>query len=424
MHNLQSIRSHTLIFRQLKYKFFDLISFEQIFAPAVRSIIRLVLMTNKGQFVLYGWKLSYFTGKLSSYLKYKEIPFVEKANNVFDLFYTVKKQTGAVVMPVLKSPDGIMMQDTRDIMNTLEKSFPHPSVFPTSPRKRLVSDLLEVWGDEWWVPVAMHYRWNYPASVDFFMKEAGDALLPFAPRIIKNIPARISAKVLRSFLPIVGVRPEQHKLLERWTEKTLTLLETHFAEQPFLLGNTPSIGDFSLMGPIYAHLSRDPWPRDNLMNRFPHVMSWVDRMQKPHSTLSLKKDEDTIPDTLLPVLKCILQEFTPMATGTLSLLVKHLESDPSIADKTLRRVIPGGDVTFPIDGSEFKRRANPFTLWKIQILVDHYRSLSNEEQVRIMDWIEPLGGKELLLMQIPRLERQNVTVRIVNPATTMPRCYK
>lgn len=381
-------------------------------------------MANKAPFILYGWRVSYFTGKLLSYLKYKEIPFIEKANNAFDLFYTVKKQTGATVMPVLKSPDGTMMQDTRYIMNELEKTFPNPSIFPLSSRKRLVSDLFEVWGDEWWIPHAMHYRWNYQLSVDFFMKEAGDALLPFAPRLIKNIPATVSAQVLRSFLPIVGVRPEQHKILENWTEKTLELLENHFSVQPFLLGSAPSIGDFSLMGPISAHLSRDPWPRDNLMNRFPHVLAWVDRMQKPHSALPSHADTDSIPETLVPLIKCILQEFCPMAAGTLTLLINHLKSDQAIADRNLRRVIPGGDISFPMNGVEFKRRANPFTLWKVQILLDHYHSLSEADQIGIMNWIEPLGGKELLQMQIPRLERHNVRVRLVNPANAMPRCYK
>ena len=37
---------------------------------------------------------------------------------------------------------------------------------------------------------------------------------------------------------------------------------------PFLLGHRPSIGDFGLLAPIYAHLYRDPVPGFILRTRW------------------------------------------------------------------------------------------------------------------------------------------------------------
>ncbi|MBK6559244.1 MAG: hypothetical protein IPG16_19255 [Comamonadaceae bacterium] len=37
---------------------------------------------------------------------------------------------------------------------------------------------MEAWGDEWWIPMAMHTRWTYPENYALFEREAGSALLP------------------------------------------------------------------------------------------------------------------------------------------------------------------------------------------------------------------------------------------------------
>ena len=55
------------------------------------------------------------------------------------------------------------------------------------------------------------------------------------------------------------------------------LFERHLGETgvPFLLGHRPSIGDFGLLAPIYAHLYRDPVPGFILRTRW--VYKWVYR---------------------------------------------------------------------------------------------------------------------------------------------------
>jgi glutathione S-transferase len=360
-------------------------------------------------YVLYGWKVSYFTGKLYSYLKHKQIPFVENHMNLWTLYGVAKKQVGAVVMPVLRAPDGAWMQDTRHIINALEKTHPVRPVFPSTPKRRVVSSLVEAWGDDFWIPIAMHYRWNYPESIAMFMREAGDNLLPFTPRFIKNMAAQKTADTLIGFLPSVGVRPEQHQMIEAWT---VNMLNTHFESNLYLLGNEcPTIGDFSLMGPLYAHLHRDAWPRDNLMKNYPHLQAWVSRMLEPRSDLNSDVVTDSIPETLIPILRIIFKEFTPMLQGVSSQLTQVLPKYSS--NQLLSRQLSREDSVFPMGSGLYKRKCNPFSLWKAQLVLDELTCMDPQQRLDVSQWLGSLGGDSFLQLSIPRLERVGLKVRII-----------
>ena len=368
-------------------------------------------------YTIYGWKLSYFTGKLISYFRYKNIPFVENNVNVVTLYRRVKEKTGAVLMPALTTPNGKWLQDTRNIIDYMEKEIPdRVSVFPSTPKRLFAASLLEAWGDEWWIPIAMHYRWSYPESVAQFKLEAGDSLLPHTPRFMKNHLAEKTAGTLISYLPVVGVVPEQYGMIEAWTRNMLERLNAHFEKNRFLLGNRcASIGDFGLMGPLWAHLSRDPWPRDHLMGDFPHVLSWIERMQCPHTDYENITDEDTedvIPETLTPILELIFKEFTPMNEGILCQLNATLADWP--VDMLLKRTLSHEQILFPMGENLFRRRCNPHTLFKTQGVLDIYHNADTDTQKILEEWVKSLGGYSFLQLSIPRLDRVVLQVKVVS----------
>ena len=130
-------------------------------------------------YTLYGWHLSYFTGKALCYLRYKQAPFEHKAVDMFTLMRRIKRKTGAAVMPVMVTPEGEWINDTSRIIDHVEARIADRSVHPATPVQRFASYLMEAWGDEWWIPMAMHTRWTYPENYALFEREAGSALLPF-----------------------------------------------------------------------------------------------------------------------------------------------------------------------------------------------------------------------------------------------------
>lgn len=64
------------------------------------------------------------------------------------------------MIPVVVTSDGECVQDITEIIDYFEQRCPEPSVYPAGAWQRLVSLLLEVYGDEWLVLPAMHYRWH------------------------------------------------------------------------------------------------------------------------------------------------------------------------------------------------------------------------------------------------------------------------
>lgn len=362
-------------------------------------------------FVLYGWHLSYFTGKALCYLRYKQVPFELKAVNLFTLMHRIKRETGASVMPVLVTPQGQWIQDTSRIIDHVEAIAPGASVHPTDPVQRFASYLMEAWGDEWWIPMAMHTRWTYPENYALFEREAGDALLPGFPRAAKNRAVGFVAARLRGMLPAVGVRPEQFKLMDDWMDDMLDHLDQHFARHRFLFGNRPMLGDFGLVGSLYAHLGRDPWPARELVALRPHLRAWIDRMTHPEREPA-DPDEplgpDPVPETLLPVYRAIAREFVPLLEGIHARVQALMKTWPP--GKPLPRSL--GDVEVPMGSGCFRRAAIPYTLWMAQRTLDVYRAMTPAEQAAARAWLRSIGGERLLDLDLPRLRLHGVRVAV------------
>ncbi len=58
------------------------------------------------------------------------------------------------------------------------------------------------------------------------------------------------------------------------------------------------------MGPLYAHLGRDPYPSSQLLLRVaPNVCQWIQRMNSPESkNTGSFLFGDQVPETLIPIL--------------------------------------------------------------------------------------------------------------------------
>lgn len=360
------------------------------------------------RYTLYGWHLSYFTGKVLCYLRYKQVPFVLQPVNLYTLTRRIKRETGAVVMPVMLTPQGQWIQDSSVIIDHIEARFAQPSIIPDTPVQRFAAYLIEAWGDEWWVPIAMHTRWSYPENYGLFEIEAGRALLPWLPGFFQRRAVRQVANRLRGMLPLVGVRPAQFAVMERWSAHMLDLLDAHFAQFPFLLGARPTLADFGLVGSMYGHLGRDPWPARELVAKRLHLRAWIDRMAKPLplAASATLLTQDRIAPTLLPVLRAICVEFLPLLEGINAQVKARLASLPP--GKTLPRSLK--DVEVPMGGGRFCRAALPYTLWMAQRTLDVFHAMNPEEQRRVQNWLASVGGERLLALDIPRLRRLGLRV--------------
>lgn len=354
----------------------------------------------------YAWHLSYFSGKSRSYLRYKNIPFVEKAIDFYTFSVRARKKTDAAVMPIVVTPEGEWLQDTSYIIDRLEQRFPEAPVIPATPVQRMASYLVEMWADEWWLVIAMYTRWCHPENYPLFLKDAGSGLLPYFPRFLQDRFGAKAANQMRGHLPALGIVPEQRELLDAWTRNALDLLDRHFATTPFLFGSKPSLGDFGLIGPLYAHLGRDPWSKRELIDPRKHVRAWVDRMNQPQPLSGSFLPNDQMPETLKPIFRDIFREFLPVLEETLRetrAAIPHCRPG-----RPLQRGF--GEIEFPMGNGRYRRAAMPYVLWMAQRMLDVYRGMNGAEQAAVRQWLGELGGERLLTLEIPRLRRVGLRV--------------
>ncbi len=365
-------------------------------------------MPSNQTYILYGGDISYYTGKARAYLRFKDIPFEERTATREVYREVIVPRVGWAVIPVVVTPEDHMLQDTTDIIDALEARFPDPAVYPLGPCQRLAALLLEVYGDEWLKIPAMHYRWNH--NTDWIIREFGRLSRPdLSPEEQYEVGER-TCRPFRGALPALGVTEATIPAIEASYEALLGELDAHFAKHPFLFGQRPSIGDFGLIGPLYAHQYRDP-ASGALMERIaPQVVAWVKRMMAPPAAArdgSFIAD-DSVPETLLPVLRRMVTEQFPVLSATRRAFEawneQHREDAIPRGIGTHRFTLEQGRA----NEASADRAIFPFDLWMFQRPQEHYAGLSGSARKGADSLLDRIGGQEVLAAPIgTRLIRRN-----------------
>ena len=337
-------------------------------------------MSGNQQYTMYGAEFSLYSGKARSYLRKKGIPFkeVESTISVYKKF--IIPRTGVRYIPVVQTPDDQVFQDTTVIIDELEKRFPDHSVYPVGQKQKLVSLLLELYGDEWLLIPAMHYRWYYKEqNAHFIYGEFGRMLMPKAPKFIQRFMGKKVGNKFKSAVPRLGVSDENRTAIETSYETFLDDLNTHLTQHDYLLGSKPCIADFGFIAPLYAHLYRDPAPGKLMRERAPAVVAWVERMNSDEASLQSGAwlENDEIPSTLMPILKRMVGEQLPVLLDTDKQLSVWRENNPDAEE--IERYI--GTHKFSVEGVEGERVILPYSLWMYRRAVDYYQSIEKTDDV-------------------------------------------
>lgn len=350
-----------------------------------------------------GVQLSLYSGKTRAYLLHKRIPFVERASNPWEFFVTLPRRTHAAAVPVVITPEGEWLQDTSHIIDTLERRFPERPVLPATPVLRFAAYLFELWGDEFWLPLAMHTRWSHAdESTPLFVHDAGDALLAGFPRWLKNLFGRKHARLMQSHARNVGVTPELRPVMDRFLAIQLDALDAHFAVHAFLFGGRPSLGDYGMIAPLYAHLGRDPWSKRELIAPRRHLKAWIERMFIPESAAGGEFwTDDRLPDTLTPMLRSIFDEMVRYLAACADAVRKQpiLPPDSKAAPRFLE------SVSYPMAGGTHTRPALSYVVWMTQRLLNALAAMSVADQQRVRAWLASVGGEAVLRLDLPKVER-------------------
>lgn len=342
---------------------------------------------------LFSWKLSYFSGKIRAYLKYKSsvdgLRFQDVNASPSIIKSLLVPLTDTNTVPQIQIPDGSFVQDSTEIIDVVDRLFPKTVVLPNitdRPKQRMVCRLMELFGDEWLLVAAYHWRWAYSTNENKgqFMyngdralnkntadKEKTDYLEPnhrkynavqWGDFMNSNATGKAQEQAGDLLFDAVMFRggPKQgcinlgiqsDELAEAFEQSTLrflSLFEKHLGETncPFILGDRPSLADFGLLGPLYAHLYKDPVPGYIMRTRYPLVAEWCERVHDWNGirfNRSMKYDKDTgtmidddkdrklewypddhVPPTVIAMLSCFFDEMWPVLVSASKVLTKYI----------------------------------------------------------------------------------------------------
>ena len=335
-------------------------------------------------FKLYGTSGSLYTAKARSWLIKNGVPFENRAAGEPYFREQVASKIGRWIIPVLEVDDGELLQDGSAIIDRLEADgLARWPTFPDTPRHRLIGQIFELFGGEGLLRPAMHYRWNFDATnqpfiaLDFAAGLAAPGTSLEEGATVFQFAAQRMRKAMSSF----GVSEASIPLVEASYEQFLALFDAHLARSPYLLGGRPTIGDYGLIAPLYAHLGRDPHPADLMKRKAHRVWRWVERMNAadldsgeygwPPAELV---PDDGVPDTLKALLRFVAEDYLPEVRAYVGFANAWLAERPDLEPGTSglarssERAI--GRVAFDWRGETIEVGVMPYRLWLLQKVQD------------------------------------------------------
>jgi glutathione S-transferase len=382
---------------------------------------------------LYSWEHSYFSGKARAYLRYKQRmgglePGFEDILATPELamgLLTPKSGSGAV--PQLEAPDGTWVQDSSEIIDFIDERHPTPAVLPdptTRPRQAVIAYLIELLADEWLVVPGFWERWYFsedgrsPSHRGFNEQQWGAVFAAGQPGDTRRASgaglfeamfgishSRVDPMGVYAGLVHLGVTEKTEAAWQASQHRALGILESHFAAHDYVLGGRPSLADFGLMGPLYAHLYRDAVSGFALRTHFPITCEWVERTNGEgalnartydQKLYSLGPDgelvgrpangdgadwlpDDAVPETLRPLVGFFEDEMWPVLVSAMETLTAFIASDAHVrggelpgktffADPSFGDLQVGdGPLTheFTLGGVTGRRMVVPYQMWML-----------------------------------------------------------
>ncbi len=376
---------------------------------------------------LYGMPASLYMAKARSYMRKQQIPFVERAVSDPHFGSTIVPQLGRMIMPVLECADGSVVQDGADIIDFFEQQAADAGTqtrlpaYPQTGLQRVVSELFSLFGGEGLLRPAMHYRWNFDKQNLAFLKEDfGIALTPAgSDRETSDAVFDMASGRMRSAAASFGVSSESIPLIESSYAEFLALFSAHLKHSPYLLGGRPTIGDYGLMAPLYAHLARDPYPAQKMRQTAPAVSRWVERMNSAEQIVSGYADDsealfsdDSVPDSLKRLLCYISVEYLPELQAHVDFTNDWLADQIDLKTGTNGLKNPGkrfiGLAEFDWRGIKMKSIVMPYRFYLLQRVQDCFAAANKTEQQAIEQLLSECGLSAILALKAKRrVERVN-----------------
>lgn len=249
---------------------------------------------------IFGSEMSPYSVKVRSWFRFKGLDHTWLLRNA-ETMPEYQKYAKLPLVPLVITPEDEGLQDSTPIIERLEPRHPEPSIHPTDPMPRFISDLLEEFGDEWGNKWMFHYRWAREVDRLSAAGRIARAMQPDADEaqhaaLRDQVRERMTGRVW-----FVGSNETTAPQIEASFCEAIAVLDRHFASHRYLLGDRPSFGDFGLWGQLYAAWT-DPTAGALIEGRAQRLLDWIHRMLWPRVEGEFAP-WDALEPTLLPLLR-------------------------------------------------------------------------------------------------------------------------
>jgi glutathione S-transferase len=261
---------------------------------------------------IFGSEMSPYSVKVRSYFRFKGIAhrwIPRRAENEEDY----KRYARLPIVPTVATPDDEGLQDSTPIIERLEALHPTPSIHPDDPALRLLSELIEEFGDEWGNKLMFHHRWFASVDAEASAQTLAWLALPQGDAAAVADRARVIRERMGGRGHFVGSSPANAPLITAYYIELIDRLQAHLAARPYLFGSRPAFADFGLGGQLYE-TSVDPTCGAIMRGRGPAVLDWVHRMMEPRLDGPFETWSGLAP-TLEPLLAYVGRYFLPWSNA-------------------------------------------------------------------------------------------------------------
>ncbi|MCG9915585.1 MAG: glutathione S-transferase family protein [Phenylobacterium sp.] len=272
---------------------------------------------------IFGSEMSPYSVKVRSYFRFKGIPhqWIPRGPANEEAYKHFAKLP---IVPTVATPQDEGLQDSTPILEKVEVAHPEPSIHPTEPALRFLSELIEEFGDEWGNKLMFHHRWWDEVDIAASAQTLARLSMPRGDEPAVAERTEMIRQRMTGRGHFVGSSAATADLIRAYLNELLDLLEPHFETRKYLFGGRPAFGDFGLSAQLYE-ASVDPTCGSILKSRGPNTLAWCHRMLEPRNDGPFESWEALAP-TLKPVLAYIGRYFLPWTTANATALAEGAES--------------------------------------------------------------------------------------------------
>ena len=316
-----------------------------------------------------------YSWKMRTYMNYKGIPYKRMRIDAQSATVTIPKLVGMPIMPVMLAPDDRVMQDTTPIMDFFEQEYGDNSCCPTDTRLQFINVLLEDFGDEYLPRFSMHYRWGNEQNRQTISHRIARSMMYGNEHMHPKQVAPMILQRQTGFDGPLGLNTDEVRTsMDQQLLDLLAILDKHFTDHQFLLGDRPSLADFAVYAHLYTHLLQDPFSAEIMECHGARTINWIDTINEFGDVRGglgqtefgdwLDLDEG-VPESLKQLLEYVSKTYVPFSGG----VAKAVKDNPKA--KKAEALVYG----VPTEYAAFQYRA-----WSLEQVQLNYQTLSGDNK--------------------------------------------